>query len=212
MRPAIALRLRSLRAGRDGANGRLARLRWAGLCLLLATICAVHAGMTGSSVAAQAAGASEHEIKAAFLFKFLGYADLPKNAFEHADDPITVAVFNAEDVAADLSRISAGRTIGNRPVAIRLITENDSLTGVQMLFIGGSGRPSANRLVKAAQQRPILIVTEGDGVFDQGGMINFRIVDGKIRFEVSLDAAEKSGIRLSSRLLSVALNVQKAAQ
>ena len=35
------------------------------------------------------------------------------------------------------------------------------------------------------------------------------MVDRRVRFEISLEAAEKTGLTLSSRLLSVALRVRK---
>ena len=38
--------------------------------------------------------------------------------------------------------------------------------------------------------------------------INLILVDGRVRFEVALDAAERSGLRLSSRLLALAHTVR----
>jgi hypothetical protein len=57
-----------------------------------------------------------------------------------------------------------------------------------------------------------LTVTENDGALALGGMINFRLVDDRVRFEVALDTAEKAGLRLSSRLLSVAVGVHRGVQ
>jgi len=51
-------------------------------------------------------------------------------------------------------------------------------------------------------------VTESDGALTQGSMINFVLVDRRVRFEVALDSAEKSGLKLSSRLLAVARQVR----
>ena len=53
----------------------------------------------------------------------------------------------------------------------------------------------------------MLIVTESDDALQHGSIINFVIVDGQVRFEVSLDAARRRNIHLSSRLLSVAHTV-----
>jgi len=184
------------------------------LCLLLLIgACAIQAGIAvNAATPPLTAAATEHEIKAAFLFKFLGYAQLPRAAAGDQNAPITVALINADDVADDLVRMSAGRTVDNHTVEVRRITENDSLAGIQVLFIGGADRAPLSRLLKAAQQRSILSITEAEDALDQGSVINFKTVDGKVRFEVSLDAAEKSGVRLSSRLMAVALNVQRATQ
>jgi hypothetical protein len=43
---------------------------------------------------------------------------------------------------------------------------------------------------------------------DEGGVINFLIVDRRVRFEVSMNAAQRAGLRISSQLLSVAVRVR----
>jgi hypothetical protein len=50
-------------------------------------------------------------------------------------------------------------------------------------------------------------VTESADGLRNGSVINFIIVDGQVRFEVSLEAAQRRNLRLSSRLLSVAHTV-----
>jgi len=55
-------------------------------------------------------------------------------------------------------------------------------------------------------------VTEVDHGLDMGSAINFVPLDNRLGFEVSLDSAEKTGHRISSRMLSVARRVvQKGA-
>jgi hypothetical protein len=78
-----------------------------------------------------------------------------------------------------------------------------------MLFIGGAAAERAPRLLRAAAERGVLTVTEFDAGLREGSVINFRLVDERVRFEVSLAAAEKAGVKLSSRLLSVAYRVLK---
>jgi hypothetical protein len=56
--------------------------------------------------------------------------------------------------------------------------------------------------------RPVLVVTENDRGLDQGGEINFLLVDRRLRFEVSLLAADRAGLKISSELLSVAVRVR----
>jgi hypothetical protein len=63
-----------------------------------------------------------------------------------------------------------------------------------------------------AKGRPVLTVTSAEGGLEQGSIINFRTVDERVRFELSQDAAEQSGLRLNSRLFSVATNVVKGTR
>jgi hypothetical protein len=54
----------------------------------------------------------------------------------------------------------------------------------------------------------VLLVTDFDGALDHGSVINLVIVENRMRFEVSLEAAERSALKLSSRMLAVALWVR----
>jgi hypothetical protein len=62
-------------------------------------------------------------------------------------------------------------------------------------------------VARAAQQNAALVVTEAERGLEAGGSINFVLVDDRVGFEVSLEAAERGGHRISSRMLAVARRV-----
>lgn len=189
----------------DRARRRLARLALA-LPLL--------AGMGAPLPVLADAGASspelERRVKAAFLYKFLGYAEFPPQAFVDAGAPLTIGVVGSDEMAAELARIAAGRVIGGRTIAVRQLREQELGQPVHLLFVAGLDAARAGRVLRAAPAA-LLTVTECDGGLQVGSVINFRIVDERVRFDVSLDAAERKSVKLSSRLLTVANRVQKGA-
>ena len=146
----------------------------------------------------------ELRVKAAFLYQFAGYVEWPANASPQPGAPITIAVLGADSLATELSQVVTGRTVGGRAVTVRRVKPGESLTGVHILFIGRAENERLSQLAQASQPRAILTVTETDGALTKGSMINFVLVDRRVRFEVALDSAEKGGLRLSSRLLAVA--------
>jgi len=147
----------------------------------------------------------ERSVKAAYLSKFLGYVDFAETA---ASAPLNVGVLAADDIAAELTRITAGRPVNGRPVQVRRLRDGEPLDGLEMVFIGADASRPVQALRNAAE-KSVLSVTEMDNGLQQGAVINFRLVDDRVRFEVSLPAAEKGRLRLSSRLLSVAYHIQK---
>ncbi|QNA88802.1 YfiR family protein [Massilia sp. Dwa41.01b] len=74
--------------------------------------------------------------------------------------------------------------------------------------MAGNDSARTGRILRAAPGA-LLPVTECDLGLQQGSVINFRIVDERVRFDVSLDSAEKNNVKLSSRLLTVANRVVK---
>ena len=159
----------------------------------------------GSRLPAQEIVYSEDEVKAAFLYHFGTYVEWPTAV--PAGEAVTVAVLGDDGVVEQLERFLPGRTIADRPVEARRIESLDELDGAEILMIG---RAEAFRLaahIEAVGQAPTLIVTDSPAGLAAGAMINFRIVDDRVRFEISAAAAQAAGLALSSRLLSAALSV-----
>jgi hypothetical protein len=82
---------------------------------------------------------------------------------------------------------------------------------VHLLFVAGSDSVRAARVLRQAPPGPVLLVTECGNGLQAGSIINFRVVEERVRFDVSLEAADKNNIKLSSRLLTVANHVSKGA-
>lgn len=153
----------------------------------------------------------EQRVKAAFLYKFASYVDWPAIAFPKADTPFTIAVTGSETIAAELVQLVAGRTAQGRSITVKRIAPGDPLGGVHILFVGRSESERLAQWVQEAKAHSILMVTDMHGSLGQGSAINFVQADRRVRFEISLDAAEKSSLRMSSRLLSVAQRVYTGA-
>jgi hypothetical protein len=150
----------------------------------------------------------ESRVKAAFLYKFAGFVEWPASSFAGPGTPVTIAVIGAEPIAAELSQMVSGRTVNNRPISVKRLKAGESLAGVHVLFVGADAGSRLNQIAQAAQSRSILTVTESAEALAQGSIINFVIADRRVRFEISLGAAEKSRLKLSSRLLAVAQQVR----
>jgi hypothetical protein len=183
-------------------------LGWALASALLAGV----GGLAAPASLAQGVGATlERSVKAAFLYKFLSYTEFPAGTFADATAPLVMGVAGSEDMAAELSRTVAGRSVNNRPIAVKSFKEGEVAAGVQLLFIAGADIAHVARVLRGLQQGPMLLVTESELGLQYGSVINFTIIDERVRFDVSLEAADKNNVKLSSRLLTVANHVQKGA-
>jgi hypothetical protein len=63
---------------------------------------------------------------------------------------------------------------------------------------------SVRELLAAVKGRPVLTVGEVDDFARAGGIINFVLVDNKIRFEINPEEGRRAGIRVSAQLLQLA--------
>ena len=187
-------------------RGRAFNVRSACAALVLALVplspAPSHAQVTSE------AQTNERSVMAAYIYRFITYVEWPASAFPSAEAPIVIGVVNADDIAAELEQIVQGRTAQNRRLQVRRIAPGEAGTGVNVLFIGGEAAPKFLQTAKTLTERSVLTITGIDRGIEQGSVINFIQVDGRVRFEVNVAVAEKSGLRLSSRLLTVATRVK----
>lgn len=188
------------------AAGRIAR--W---LHCVATILLLVAWSVATS--AQPAGrASAESIKAAYLYRFAAYVEWPEWAFPSDSAPIVIGVFRANLLADELREMTADRTVAGRRIVVRRIRSRDSLEGVHILFVSASGSDDLSSMLDVARAQSVLVVTEVGEALEMGSVINFRPVDQRIRFDVSLESAERNRLKLSARLLAVADHVQPRSQ
>lgn len=151
-----------------------------------------------------------HEIKAAFLYQFGSYVEWPEGTFEDERTPLRIGIMGDDYIAAPLEDIVAYRTVRGRPVTMRRMKQADDPRSVHILFIGNDIDPAVARAaLDRAHRHPVLTVTESEEVDD--AVISFVIDQDRVRFDVSLVLAEKCGLRISSRLLSVARRVDEGS-
>jgi hypothetical protein len=173
------------------------------LLLLLLLLCLpLHAQTAGGAP-------SEDAVKAVYLFKLHNYVAWP---YKSAETPTVVAVVGAEEVAEHLDEMPAVRQRSNEGVVIKRLRVGDATEGVHVLFVGDAYWSRAGAMVARASAHGVLVVSDVPGGLPAGSAMNFRLVEERLRFDVSLDAADKAGLKFSSQLLALALSVSRERQ
>jgi hypothetical protein len=179
-----------------------------GLISLLRLAPAAILTLFAASPAPSAASYSEDAVKAAYLYRFTQYIEWPAAA--SAAEPFTIAVLDAPGVAAELRRILPNHRIRNSAAQVREIARVQDVGSAQMLYIGSAQVDRVRSAIAALAARSVLVVTDSEQGLAAGGVLNFVMLEHRVRFEVSLIAADRSQLRISAELLGVATRVQSA--
>jgi hypothetical protein len=146
------------------------------------------------------------QVKAGFLYHFTAFVDWPEST---PADPIVIGLLGGDEVEAELRRIVATKRTPGRSITVRRLQPGEELSGIHILYVGAEESRRLERVVAAARAGPTLVVSDaGDGL-ERGATINFVTAD-RVQFEISLEAAHRGGLRVSPRLLSVAVRVKKS--
>ncbi len=152
----------------------------------------------------------DYQVKAAMLYKFLGYTDWPDTAFVAPEAPYRICILGAHNIETELKGLVAGRTINGRGIEISFASRVEQVGDAHVVFVAHAQESLLPGLAHAAEKRAYLLVTENDAGLTPASAINMRLLDGRVGFDISVVNAQKVGLKFSSRLLAVAASVQDA--
>jgi hypothetical protein len=153
---------------------------------------------------AQASPPSEYQIKAAFLYNFAKFVEWPPQAFAGPRSPIIVGVLGKNVFGNDLERTIRDKTVNNHPFQFKEFHSVEEATNCQILFISASEKDRLPGILNDLRGTSVLTVSETAQFTEAGGMINFVLEDNRVHFQINDAAAKKAGLKISSKLLSLA--------
>lgn len=187
---------------RDAAPSRTAAFLGTGI----AFICILGSVCAAASEGRAADSHSEDAVKAAYLYRFVGYVGWPTDVSDRK--PFTIAVFDAPGVARELRILLPAHPLNGAIAQVREITRVQDAGAAQVLYIGAGHADFLSALNSQLASQSILCVTDEARGLQSGSVLNFLNVDHHVRFEISLTAAERLHLKISSELLPIAIRVQ----
>jgi hypothetical protein len=121
---------------------------------------------------------------------------------------MSICVAGSPSFSAGLEKIVANENIGGRTIEVRHVSRPEDENGCTILFIDATQRERAEELLQAVADKPTLTVSDLPNFLSRGGMIQFQLVEKRVRFAVNLDAVNRVRLTMSSELLKVAMSVK----
>jgi len=118
---------------------------------------------------------------------------------------MVIGILGDDPFGGDLDRTLRSKLINEHPLRIEKLPSPTEATNCHILFICSSEKQRTAEILKGLQSTSVLTVSETEGFTDAGGMINFVKASNKIRFQINDPAARKAKLKISSKLLSLAM-------
>lgn len=143
-----------------------------------------------------------HEIHAAMLFNFIKYVQWPNEA---EPGEFIVGVIGDQEVFNTLKKWYDGKAKGSKKYVIRNLGSASEATECQVVYIGKSRNKDFDTIKTSTTGKSVLTVTDGNGLGQKGSCINFRVIDGKLKFELNQAIVAGSNLKVSTQLSSMAI-------
>ena len=143
-----------------------------------------------------------HEIHSAMLYNFIKYVQWP-NEGEAGD--FVVGVMGDDDVFNTLKQWYDGKPKGSKKYVIKKLASADEASTCSVVYLG-KGKSNQFEAIKGnISGKPVLTITNGNGLAQKGSCINFKVIDGKLKFEMNQGTFGTNNLKVSSQLSSMAI-------
>jgi hypothetical protein len=171
----------------------------AAICLLVAT-------------SGRSDGIEKHDaetVKAVFIERLCNFVEWPEEAnLSDTSWPFVIGIMGRSPATSAIRRIYGSRPILGHPVEVRRIKTTSGIGGCHLLFIAENEKSRLADIIAAVSEEPVLTVSDTPGFCDWGVLLNFRIFNNKVGFEINERAVLDSPLSFSHHLLKTATIVE----
>ncbi len=148
--------------------------------------------------------AQEEKYISLFIYNFTKHFDWP-DMLKTGD--FVIQIFGHKSVFFELKEFTITKKVGNQDFSIRSISDVSQVGRCHIMFVGHWQSRYLPEIIEKIGNYPTLIVTEMDGLLDQGSAINFIITGGSIQFEFKKSNASKYGLKYTPQIVNMAVRV-----
>jgi hypothetical protein len=142
-------------------------------------------------------------VRAAYLFNLTKYVSWPEERRE-----LTICSAADERTGAVLKHLLEGKDSDGRTIRVVLQSSEFVTRQCSILYLHGASPARAEALLEQVGNARVLTVGDDMGFVHRGGMVGLVRTGDQMQLLVNLPALQSAGIRMSSRLLDIAVIVE----
>lgn len=135
---------------------------------------------------AQRAKPTEDQVKAAYVFNFGKFVKWPPSSAVTRDSAFAICVFDDDPFGTALESSLANQSLDGKPLAIRRLKKPQDAAGCRILYISSGQERNLQEILAVAKESSVLTVSDIPDFSKRGGIIEFILIDNRVRFEINM--------------------------
>jgi hypothetical protein len=88
---------------------------------------------------------------------------------------------------------------------IKKLSSAGEAESCQVVYVGKAKNKEFENIKTSVTGKSVLTITDGNGMGQKGSCINFKVIDGKLKFELNQATVTGSNLKVSTQLSSMAI-------
>jgi hypothetical protein len=146
--------------------------------------------------------AQQEKYYAAFSYQFTNYITWPS-----APAVFIMGVGGNSTVTPHLQQLAKDKKVGTSAIIVMEWKSPEDIAQCNLLFVPEEQKGNISAIAAKVGSKPVLVVTESQGLTKSGADISFLKKDGRIQFELNKTQIQKKGLVVSPDLERLAAKV-----
>ncbi len=143
---------------------------------------------------------TEAQAKAGFLYNCAMFVSWPGAA---TDADLVIGIAGDAAVSAVMEDMQ-GRRVDGRTLRVVRVRPGDDLGKFHIVFVAGGDSRAVKHMLGSVGAAPVLTVGESDDFTSVGGVVRLYTDHGRLRFEINTTRVERTGLKVSAKMLGLA--------
>jgi hypothetical protein len=145
-----------------------------------------------------------HEIHSAMLFNFMKYIQWPN---ESEGGEFILGILGEDDVFNTMKTRYDGKPKGAKKYVVKKLASAAEAANCNVVYLGKFKNKEFENIKAAVSGKSILTITDSNNLGQKGSCINFKVIDGKLKFELNNASLTGANLKVSSQLSSMAIMI-----
>ncbi len=146
--------------------------------------------------------AQNEMFKALFMYNFTKNVEWPSDMRQ---GDFIIAVLGDSPVIDELEKVAASKKVGQQNIIVKKIDNVAAIDKCHILYLPTGKSGDFGAVLSKVEGKPTLLVTDKDGLAQQGACINYVVVGGKLNFEINKARFQKQGLQMASSLANLGI-------
>ena len=146
----------------------------------------------------------QSKVQSAYIYHFTKYMEWP---VDKQTGDFVIGVIGDSPITPHLKTLASVKRAGMQKIVIKEFSSVTEVSNCHMLFLSQKKSSEFSSVIAKAKKINALVITAKGGCAKKGSGINFVTLDGKARFEINEDSIEKSNIKVSAKLVLLAIKI-----
>jgi hypothetical protein len=155
--------------------------------------------LSGTEVFSQT---TNYQVYSLFVYNIAKYSSWPSTNGE-----FTIDVLGKSKVYDELLK-QVGKGVNGVPLKIRQVESETEIGQSQIIYVSDGKSSSLSELLKLTEGKPVMIITEREGLVKKGADFSFLITENNtLKFDMNTTKLEKRRIKVSNNIAGLANSV-----